>query len=581
MKKVLKIYWPIIKAHWGKFSVLVGILVIVTVLESSVPFYFSHLANGFSEEFSASSQQQIVGALQNLLITYSVIWVLWRFFEFVITRFETLGLHELDVRCFQVFQAQSLDFFQNSFVGSLTKKAGRLVRAFETIMDWFFFWLIANGVQVLLTLVIFFFAEPFFGALFLLWMVLFLGGNIWFSVWKMKYEEDVAKADSKVGAAFADAISNIFTLKSCAQEEEEEAHVKAVSFDLLKKRAWSWTLQHINFAVQGFLMMGIELLLIFFMYKKWENGDFSVGEFVFFQSFLLVLMHRLWEFGRSLRNLFGAFADAQEMADIFEMNPAIQDIPHAKTLHFSRGKIEFQEVCFSYPNQESQFENFSLSIPAGQKVAIVGHSGAGKTTLLKLLFRFFDIDSGKICIDGQNIAEGTQKSLRSQISLVPQQPELFHRSIRENISFGIPNALEEDIRSAAEKAQALEFIDHLPGGLSALVGERGIKLSGGERQRIALARSFLQNAQIVVLDEATSALDSITERKIQRAIFELMKGRTAVVIAHRLSTILQMDRILVVENGKICEDGTHRELVAKNGLYANMWKHQVGGFLGE
>jgi len=294
----------------------------------------------------------------------------------------------------------------------------------------------------------------------------------------------------------------------------------------------------------------------------------------------LGIFHSLWEFGRSMKNLFSAVADAQEMAEIFDLPVAVQDIPNAPNLVVKNGKIDFQTVSFAYEDGDAEhFSHFSLTIPAGQKVALVGHSGAGKTTLVKLLFRNFDLNAGKISIDGQNITEVTQKSLRQNLTLVPQTPELFHRTLRENLIFAKENATQEEVLSAVKKAKALDFIEAFPKGLDTLVGERGVKLSGGERQRIAIARAFLENAPIVVLDEATSALDSITERKIQLAIFELLKNRTAIVIAHRLSTILKMDRIVVLENGNIVEDGTHAELLEKNGVYAEMWKEQSGGFL--
>lgn len=337
----------------------------------------------------------------------------------------------------------------------------------------------------------------------------------------------------------------------------------------------------IGFAVQTFLMFALEFLLFFLMAKKWERGEFSVGEFIFFQIYLFALFHRLWDFGRSLRNLFTAIADASEMADILELAPEVQNIKDAQSLRVEKGSIEFQRVEFSYAGEKNQFHNFSVTIPAGQSVAVVGHTGAGKTTITKLLFRFFDIQSGKILIDGQDISEVSQESLRKSISLVPQQPEFFHRTIAENIRFGNQSASMDEVQEAAKKAHAIEFIESLTDGFETMVGERGVKLSGGEKQRVAIARAFLENAPILILDEATSALDSITEKKIQSAISNLIENRTSIVIAHRLSTILQMDRIIVLEDGKIIEDGTHNQLLKKDGVYANMWNHQAGGFLVE
>jgi ATP-binding cassette subfamily B protein len=270
------------------------------------------------------------------------------------------------------------------------------------------------------------------------------------------------------------------------------------------------------------------------------------------------------------------------MAAVFESQDVEKDNPNASALTISKGEITFDKVNFAYSGSETTnsclFEDFSLNIKAGEKVALVGQSGSGKTSLTKLLFRFFEPQQGNIYFDGQNAKDFTLDSLRNQISLVPQQPELFHRSVRDNILLNT-EAGDEQLREVAKKSQSLEFIEKLPQQFETMVGERGVKLSGGEKQRIALARAFLENAPIVVLDEATSALDSITENLIQTAIFDLIENKTAIVIAHRLSTILRMDRIIVLENGKILEQGTHQELLEKDGSYAAMWKHQSGEFI--
>lgn len=261
------------------------------------------------------------------------------------------------------------------------------------------------------------------------------------------------------------------------------------------------------------------------------------------------------------------------------------DSETAENFEIKKGEIEFQNIDFGYDSENNQknllFQNFSFSIQAGEKVALVGESGSGKTTITKLLFRFYENFSGKILFDNKDSKEILLSSLRSQISLVPQRPELFHRTIRENLSFAKPDATDTEISEALKKALAFDFVENLPEKMETLVGERGVKLSGGEAQRIAIARSFLENAPIVVLDEATSALDSITEQEIQAGIFDLIADKTAIVIAHRLSTILKMDRIIVMENGKILEEGTHQYLLEKNGKYSEMWKHQSGGFLAE
>jgi ATP-binding cassette subfamily B protein len=436
-------------------------------------------------------------------------------------------------------------------------------------------------LRISLILVIFFFHEPLFALLVFVWIIFFLGGNVAYALWKVKYDKIASEADSRVGAVYSDSISNHGAVKTYAREPDEFDMVDSVAHDLYRKRSFTWLLGISGDAVHALLMMSMEFVILILLAQKWKRGEADVGDFIFFQTYILMLFHFLRDFGRQMRHFFTAIADASEMAEIFEIVPEIQNKKDAQSLQVKKGNIKFQNVGFAYSGEDTQFTDFSLHILSGQSVALVGHTGAGKTTITKLLFRFFDVQSGKILIDGQEISEVTQESLRKSISLVPQQPELFHRTIAENIRFGKPNATLEEVREAARKAHATEFIESLADGFETLVGERGVKLSGGEKQRVAIARAFLEDAPILVLDEATSALDSITEKKIQSAIFELIKNRTSIVIAHRLSTILQMDRIIVLENGKIIEDGNHEELLQRDGVYANMWNHQAGGFISE
>ena len=293
----------------------------------------------------------------------------------------------------------------------------------------------------------------------------------------------------------------------------------------------------------------------------------------------------LWEFGSStLRNFNRSMGDAQEATITLSTPNAVKDPTKPEYFSSKNGLIEFKNVTFDHEsatnnNSESLFSDLSLMVQPGEKVGLVGHSGGGKTTITKLLLRFMDIDGGEILIDSQNISKVTQDELRSVIAYVPQEPLLFHRSLFENIAYGKKNASKEEVLRVAKLSHSHEFRGLLPSGYETLVGERGVKLSGGQRQRIAIARAMLKNAPILVLDEATSALDSESEKLIQSALWKLMEGRTAIVIAHRLSTVQKMDRIIVLEKGKIAEQGSHNELLDKKGVYAGLWKHQSGGFL--
>jgi ATP-binding cassette subfamily B protein len=577
MKKIFKHFRPAICSQKYIFFFTFFSLVAIVLIEVYLPFLFRDISELLSH--SSPNAEEASHIFLMLLMAYGGVWIAWRVFEYFIVRFEVRGMYLLDIYCFEGIQRQSSRFFENSFSGSLVKKAAKFSRAFESIFDWILFVGFKNGFHILCTLLVFAIYKPFIAFLFLVWVISFVVGNMLFVFWKLPYDRKMSEAESRLGALYADAFSNMSSIKTFAMEKYEYRRTDEGAFDLFKKRYFSWLLQNINFGVQAAFMIGLELMIIFYILEGWKQGTMGIGDFVFFQAYLLVIFHHLWDFGRSLKNLSFAVADASEMVEIFENTVEVQDVLNAKKMSIKAGNISFQDISFSYDGEQSQFRNLSLDIPGGQSVAIVGHTGAGKTTITKLLFRFFDLQSGKICIDEQDISQMTQESLRKNISLVPQQPELFHRTIAENIAFGRSDMPYRDIREAAKKACALDFIEACPQGFDTVVGERGVKLSGGEKQRIAIARAFLENAPVLILDEATSALDSITEKKIQEAISRLIKNRTSIVIAHRLSTILQMDRIIVIENGMIIEDGSHAQLLEKNGVYADMWKHQSGDFL--
>ncbi len=577
-KEYSRVIW---QKKWFFLLALCALTSTVT-LDLWAPIYYKNIANGLTAPYSDAALALLLDNLKQVGIIYAGIWLSWRLLEIAVVPLDGGGVNLLEKRCFDVLKKQKYAFFENSFSGSLIKQANRFSRSFETIMDWFLFQFFMNIVAIGIAFTIFYRQQQEFACYFLIWVVLFIGWNVAYSIWKLRFDKAVAQADSEVGGVYSDAVSNIFVVKSFALESREQAHINQASDKVYRNKKIAWTLQFISFAVQGLMTFGIELLLVYLMIQKWKAGNFQVGEFVLFQSIMIMLIQRLWEFGRNFRNFFSALADASEMADVFRQQDIEIDAENAQALTIRHGAIDFNRIWFTYNEENSRqtrlFENFSLHIKAGEKIALVGQSGSGKSSLTKLLFRFLEPQQGSISFDGFDAKAFTLSSLRRQISMVPQQPDLFHRSIRDNITLGA-DISEAELIDAARKAHCLEFIEQLPECFDTLVGERGVKLSGGERQRIAIARAFLEDAPIVVLDEATSALDSLTEKQIQTAIFELIKHKTTLVIAHRLSTILTMDRIIVLEQGRIIEQGSHHHLLAKQGKYYAMWQHQSGDFL--
>ncbi len=383
-------------------------------------------------------------------------------------------------------------------------------------------------------------------------------------------------------AHFSDTLVNAQAVKTFASEQRELKQHRTLNERLLNLRLQDWSFTARSGAVRMGVLLAMQIGLIAYVgfLVKRDPGVLAVGIFSF--SYMLTLTSRLFEVGSMIRNIEEAFLAAASMTEIILQDTEIVDRPNAKKLRITAGKIQLKDVQFSYHDESSSeavFKDLSFTIPAGQKIGLVGPSGGGKSTLTRLLLRFDDVDSGSISLDGQDVRAVTQTSLRRAISYVPQEPLLFHRSVFENIAYGNPDATLDDVRKAAKQAFADDFISHLPKGYDTIVGERGVKLSGGQRQRVAIARAILKDAPILILDEATSALDSESEVYIQQALEQLMRGRTTIVIAHRLSTIQKMDRIIVLSDGAIVEDGTHQALQKTKGLYAKLWAHQSGGFI--
>lgn len=376
-----------------------------------------------------------------------------------------------------------------------------------------------------------------------------------------------------------DSISNAMNVRIFANRLHEVSRLDTsllITKEKFQKKELFLLVLH---SIQGLLIAIMLGFMIYFLIQLYGRHEITIGDFALILGLGMEVGHISWYTMSQVDEFNQAVGKCKQSLSALMMPPDIEDKKEATRLVITQGQIVFSDVTFHYHGSHSLFQNKSVVIDAGQKVGLVGYSGSGKSTFVNLILRLYDVVDGQICIDGQDIREVTQESLRANISLIPQEPSLFHRTLMENIRYSFIEASDADVIKAATKAHAHEFINQLPGGHESLVGERGIKLSGGQRQRIAIARAILKNAPILILDEATSQLDSITEANIQDSLWELMQTKTTIVIAHRLSTLLHMDRILVFDKGHIVEDGTHAELLKQGGLYKTLWDAQVGGFL--
>ena len=471
-------------------------------------------------------------------------------------------------------------YFSNRFAGSLLNKVGNVVGAMDSLIHDFLWSYLATFVSLATTLYFIFSIDVYSGIVFFTLVIAILVLNRFRMKKKQLYSHKVAAANTKLRGAMVDVFSNIGAVRQFGSRQYEEEKSTELSQKWQEAGIRSWSYSEVSQILNGALLFVFTSIIFFLMVERWRVNEISTSEFVFVLALLSQLTNTLIFIGRAMTMYARTIGEATEGLEELIVPYEIVDDTQAKKLTVTEGMINWKAVDFEFGTNKV-FQEFNLEIKPRQRIGLVGHSGAGKTTFVSLLLRQHDVTGGGIEIDGQNISKVTQDSLRENIAVVPQEPMLFHRTIRENIAYGKPDATDEEIIEVAKKAQAHEFICSLPEGYKTLVGERGIKLSGGQKQRVAIARAMLKDAPILVLDEATSALDSESEVLIQKALEELMKGRTVIAIAHRLSTLRKMDRIIVLENGSIVEDGNHDSLANAGGIYQRLWDHQAGGFLVE
>jgi ATP-binding cassette subfamily B protein len=476
----------------------------------------------------------------------------------------------------------SADFHANQFAGSLVSATNKLTGSYTRLADTMLFQVAPLFVGLTFVTIVMSFRSPLYSLLLLTFSMAYVIVSFMVSRRVRQHGVKVASAESYQTGVLADALTNVMGIKSFARETQENRRFAAATDDTYHKlmgMMYAFQRQQIYLgSVNG--IMASTALVVAVVDVVVFGANLATAFLIF--NYTSSIASLLFTFSNnSLRNFNRSFGDANDMIDIMAITPEIRDPSDPEQSRLKHGGIKFEDVVFTHSGaDDALFDGLSLEIKPGEKIGLVGHSGSGKTTFTRLLLRFSDLDGGEILIDGQNIARITQDDLRASIAYVPQEPLLFHRSIHENVGYGKADATEAEIIDAAKKANAHAFIEQLPKGYDTLVGERGVKLSGGQRQRVAIARAILKDAPILVLDEATSSLDSESEALIQDALWKLMEDRTAIVVAHRLSTIQHMDRIIVLDDGRIVEQGSHKSLLKrKNGTYARLWKHQSGGFI--
>lgn len=581
-RKLLPFFYGILKPYYPYIIGLVVIGVIQGLYVSMSPYVMKLIVNKTLEFKHHGSEIWL--ELGAYFCLYMGLWIVIAI-NFRVKDWINLKLHphvrrDIIHRMFGYLNLHSHSYFQNNFAGSLANKIGDMSSSAASILargaDMF-----GQTCLILIAIVPMFMVNAMFGIILLVWMTMFSAISLYYMKGVQTRSHGFALSRTKLMGRMVDSVSNVTNMRLFSRNAYEEEHLNQSVQETVQQDR---DLQHyilkmrIGWDISIVLLIGGMLASLIHLYSQHKV---TIGDFTFIITVSVSIFHALWMLATLVVQFSEDVGKCSQALTIITEPHEIKDHPDAKTLEVNQGRIEFKDVMFYYQKNQTIFENKNVVIEPGTKVGLVGFSGSGKTTFVHLILRFFEVKSGHILIDGQDIADVTQNSLREQIAMIPQDTSLFHRTLMENIRYGNLQASDKEVIEASKQAYCHEFVTQLPDQYNALVGERGIKLSGGQRQRIAIARAMLKNAPILILDEATSALDSVTEKQIQQGLKKLMQGRTTIVIAHRLSTLAEMDRILVFDKGHIIEDGAHDELLSRDGHYAKMWHMQAGGFLPE
>ena len=563
---------------WVVLFVLVAIAAgLMLPMES---YFYKRLIDGLSQtEADTSRLYKIVWAALFILLAMKLHLFCWRTFNIIKLKTAPTIKNSIISYAFEYIHQQAFNYFQDNFSGTIAKNITALSDKIESLIYDYSAQIIRGIVQSITALILMYFIHPAFSIMLFTWIVFFIVGSSLCIKKIAILSDDYAETQSAVTGEIVDSVGNFSNVKIFGAGAFEVSFLQKSLITLKKKFVTKdWFLTKL-FIMQGVAWVVLFGFTLFMLIKLKLNQQITIGDFVLIFSLTNYVAENIWWLTETIGQINDAIGTSKQSLRALFTPIAIVDKLDAKPLNVTHGEIIFDKVHFHYHGHTQLFQNKSITIKPGEKVGLVGYSGSGKSTFVHLILRLYDIIDGAIKIDGQDIRNVTQQSLHEHIGMIPQDPSLFHRTLMENIRYGRSTASDEEVMAAAASAHAHDFIQKLSLQYNSLVGERGIKLSGGQRQRIAIARVILKNAPILILDEATSALDSVVEKEIQESLLELMNNKTTIVIAHRLSTLLQMDRILVFDNGVIVEEGSHDVLLKQNGMYKILWKAQVGGFL--
>jgi ATP-binding cassette subfamily B protein len=584
LKDIFRFIWFIVRGHKSMLYGMMACAILFSAIEVVLPVVGKALFEGMeAAQLSSVIQPNQVWQMAALFFALNIVFWLFRYGMFYVwIPFAAKYMSHVVEQAFARVQLFSTAWHSNTFSGVTVRNITRGISAIDgilniTVTQFFPTFCVIIGAAFYMAIS----GHPFMAFILFLFLVLFTASTGYISLKIVsKFNRRANEMDSHIGGLVADAITCNAAVKAFGAEGHECDRLNRGLDDWQKHSMRAWYASTNNGVLQTVLNVGMRAGFVLMALYQWSLGKATMGDVYFAFSITAIIGAYLKDFGMNLRMLQNHINDLEPVAAYMYMQPAIQDLKGARPLTVTRGGIRFENVTFGYkPDKSPLFQGLSVDIPAGKTVALVGRSGSGKTSFVKLLQRLHDIQYGQITIDDQNIADVTQQSLHHAIALVPQDPVLFHRTLAENIAYARPDVGMDVIRAAARDAFIDDFIMSLPEGYNTLVGERGIKLSGGERQRVAIARAIVANRPVLVMDEATSALDSLSENLVQSALETLLKNRTTLIIAHRLSTIRRADLILVFEEGRVVEQGTHDALLAQNGTYKQLYDAQAGGFI--